>query len=463
MNYENDAALGLSATETTRNSAANELYGKSFKDLSEAQKQLTLLQMVEDANKISGAMGMAAKESDGFENVVGNLSQSWTDLKAAMGEPVLEVAVQGMKWMTEQLQGIDGEKLAAGIMTAIASIAATFDTIRNNPAILWMQETLPVVFEAVKTAIQDALASEAVMAAVDGMTSKIESVKEVGQGLWDFFVSMGPGVMVIFQDLWTILQPIFNALGTAFSLIGDIVGTVFNTIVLPLLKLVWEAFQILWGIISPILKLLAVGIEVTFAYLELVWQEIIKPVLTYIGEKFTETYEVAKPALDGIKTYLGLVRDSFDTLMGRVDDFVSKIKGIEIPDWVTNGVSAVGDFFTPNYIDGSHATGLARVNKNGYIAELHSGEAVLTAGQSNTLRGMGVLKSSGEKPVLNTAALSRQGTGTGRTISKGQSKKASTFSFTGDININGANLTTKEMARELVDELKYVISAGGLA
>ena len=39
-NYENDAALGLSCTEVTRNAAANELYGTSFKNLSEAQKQL---------------------------------------------------------------------------------------------------------------------------------------------------------------------------------------------------------------------------------------------------------------------------------------------------------------------------------------------------------------------------------------------------------------------------------------
>ena len=37
-NFENDAALGLSCTETTRNTAANALYGKSFKDLSEAEK-----------------------------------------------------------------------------------------------------------------------------------------------------------------------------------------------------------------------------------------------------------------------------------------------------------------------------------------------------------------------------------------------------------------------------------------
>ena len=63
-NYANDAALGISCTETTRNAAANKLYGKSFKDLSEAQKQLTLLQMVKDANKLSGAMGQAAREAE---------------------------------------------------------------------------------------------------------------------------------------------------------------------------------------------------------------------------------------------------------------------------------------------------------------------------------------------------------------------------------------------------------------
>ena len=59
-NYENDAALGLSCTETTRNITANKLYGKSFQALSESQKQLTLLQMVKDANKLSGAMGQAS-------------------------------------------------------------------------------------------------------------------------------------------------------------------------------------------------------------------------------------------------------------------------------------------------------------------------------------------------------------------------------------------------------------------
>lgn len=105
-NYENDAALGLSCTEVTRNEAANRLYGQSFKDLSEEQKQLTLLQMVEDANELSGAIGQAARESDTWTNQTGNLKQAWTDFKALIGSQFLDVAVQGVKAVSEVIQDL---------------------------------------------------------------------------------------------------------------------------------------------------------------------------------------------------------------------------------------------------------------------------------------------------------------------------------------------------------------------
>lgn len=103
-NFEQDAALGLSCTEVTRNTAANALYGKSFKDLAEDQKQLTLLKMVEDANKASGALGQAARESDTWTNQLGNLKQSLTDLKAAAGSTFLKPAVSVLKLLTSLVQ-----------------------------------------------------------------------------------------------------------------------------------------------------------------------------------------------------------------------------------------------------------------------------------------------------------------------------------------------------------------------
>lgn len=105
-NYANDAALGVSATETTRNAAAMKLYGQSFKDLSEAQKQLTLLQMVKDANALSGAMGQAAREADGWENVIGNLKEAWNQLLAAVGKPILQGAIIVVKRLTEWISSL---------------------------------------------------------------------------------------------------------------------------------------------------------------------------------------------------------------------------------------------------------------------------------------------------------------------------------------------------------------------
>ncbi len=130
-NYENDAALGISSTETTRNAAANKLYGKSFSDLSESQKQLTLLQMVEDGNKLSGALGQAAREGGGLENVFGNMKQAVTDLAAAFGAPLLQPFLDmvgkvssGMAKLATILQ--KNPALVYVIVGAVTTLAAAF-------------------------------------------------------------------------------------------------------------------------------------------------------------------------------------------------------------------------------------------------------------------------------------------------------------------------------------------------
>ena len=144
-NYENDAALGLSATETTRNAAANSLYGKSFKDLSEAEKQFTLLKMVEDANAASGALGQAARESDTWTNQLGNLKQELKDLKAAAGAGILKPAVAVLKiliGLTQKAKAAISEMTGEnGIMTR--SFDRLYALVKKlKPAIDRMMQTL---------------------------------------------------------------------------------------------------------------------------------------------------------------------------------------------------------------------------------------------------------------------------------------------------------------------------------
>lgn len=166
-NFENDAALGLSCTETTRNAAANALYGKSFKDLSESQKQLTLLQMVEDANKLSGALGQASRESNTWTNQTGNLKQAWTDFQAVLGEPILEYAVSVVGWLADKV-GVINEKFSSG----------------TNP-VQWFVDKIKSFKEIAEEVYQ--YASEKFEPILDDLKTAFTAVKDAVQPLIDKF------------------------------------------------------------------------------------------------------------------------------------------------------------------------------------------------------------------------------------------------------------------------------------
>ena len=99
-NFQVADNLGILSTETTRNAKATELFGKEYSKLSGLQQQEVLLRMYEDANKVSGAMGQASREADGWENVMGNLKQTWEDFKATIGSVVLDSLVVAMQNLT---------------------------------------------------------------------------------------------------------------------------------------------------------------------------------------------------------------------------------------------------------------------------------------------------------------------------------------------------------------------------
>lgn len=96
--------LGILSTETTRNEAAMREFGKAYKDLDGVRQQQVLLKMFEDANKLSGAMDQAANEADGWENVMGNLKQSWTDFQAELGKAILPTVVKIMESFGKAIQ-----------------------------------------------------------------------------------------------------------------------------------------------------------------------------------------------------------------------------------------------------------------------------------------------------------------------------------------------------------------------
>lgn len=100
-NYENGDAIGVFTNETQRNSIAMEQYGKKFSECTEAQKQMMALDMIQHTYEMSGALGQATRESEGYENVTGNLAEANRQLQAVLGTPLLQnIVIPAVQFLT---------------------------------------------------------------------------------------------------------------------------------------------------------------------------------------------------------------------------------------------------------------------------------------------------------------------------------------------------------------------------
>lgn len=87
-NTEAGDMIGLFTSESQRNTYAMEKYGTSWLNLTEAQKQMLMLNVAEDIYKQSGAMGQAAREGDAYENTMGNFRETIKQTLGVLGAPV---------------------------------------------------------------------------------------------------------------------------------------------------------------------------------------------------------------------------------------------------------------------------------------------------------------------------------------------------------------------------------------
>lgn len=103
-NYEGGESIGLFANETQIASWASKNLGLDWDSLDEKGKQIARMGYAEAMQKAAGATGQAARESDGYENVMGNLKQAWEDFKATVGGPLLQPVVSGIKIAVQWFQ-----------------------------------------------------------------------------------------------------------------------------------------------------------------------------------------------------------------------------------------------------------------------------------------------------------------------------------------------------------------------
>lgn len=395
-NFENDSALGISVTETTRNAKAMELYKKKFKDLSEAQKQLALMSMVEDGNKAAGAIGQAARESDGFENVIGNLKSSWDQLRGSMMNPFLDTVTGGMQALSSKLSSIDGEAVGMKIKKGFDLAKDVISSLRNDTGnVSEILQNFGLPKES-----SDNLAGFANLMR-DGVTTGIEVAKTAFDGFKNVV-----GWALDNQELLIAGLSGIAAGFTALKVIGAVNG------MLTLYRGSAFAATVATHGFNTALRLNPIGLVVTGIALLVAGGVALYRNWDTVKLKASELWATTKEKFAGIKqdvsNFVQPAIGWFDTIKQKWDGFKSSLTSFKMPEWVTTVGSTIGGAVSKvkGLVNGSHATGLANVPFDGYRAELHKGEAVLTAEQSAGLRSMGVLDSNGNgTPKVNATSL----------------------------------------------------------
>lgn len=333
-NYANDAALGLSATEYTRNAAAMKLYGKSFQNLSEAQKQLTLLQMVKDANDLSGATGQAAREADGWENVIGNLKEAWKQLIAVIGQPVLKLAIPVVQSMTAALQRMtevanaawralqkvfgweDADAIQAATKAQQKLTGAVEETADAQKGALAGFDEIQILSD--KTA-ETATASAGADAALEDLTKVAD--KDGGKIPLEFDTSGIEAAVKAVQTVVDRIKAILSSLARwAETTIKPQFGKLFDAIApaLPAIRTkVQEAFSGLPGIASQAFSGLKMNIEKIFAN--------VGALAAPLGNYFTvQLPELISAGITSIGTILLGLFDTFNLVFGDIMDIAAE-------------------------------------------------------------------------------------------------------------------------------------------
>ena len=369
-NFANDAALGISATETTRNAAANKLYGKSFKDLSEAQKQLTLLQMVEDGNELSGALGQAARESDGLENVMGNLKQSGTNALAALGQPLLEMLIPVFQALGDIIKGVadwfgtlpgpikEFIVMIGGVVTAVGFLAPIFlslQAIFTTSIGAMITAALPII----GTAAAIAAAVAAVVVILKYLWETNEGFRNVVTAVWEAISSV---INTVVGEISNFIMSIFGTVVTWWTenqeLIRSITDAVWNgisaiisavmTVIGPLIEGEWNNIQIITSTVWEVIKtVVETAINVVLG--------IIKAVMQIITGDWSGAWETIKSVgetiWNGIASVIGTIFNGIAQLLSNIWNTISTVastvwNGIKstlsgIFDGISSSVSSV--------------------------------------------------------------------------------------------------------------------------
>lgn len=403
-------ALASIEDPAERNQLAIAAFGTPLEDLG-PQFATFFGSVNQDLGDFEGATERAA---DAMKDRFGPRMQSaWRDLKLSMVEA----------FQTEGMQKFLGA-LAEDVEAALPSIKAGFasfaSTISNNivPAyeafkvgLVWLKDNGPTI-GAVVTGLATGFAAFHVITTVQAGFSALSTALAVYRtaGLAAAAAQLGLNTAMLANPLGWVTAGI-GALVTA----GVLLWQNWDTVKTKASEL-WAKLRenpMMAMVVGPIGAVIAAGVTLYNN-----WGNI----QTKAGELGTTVTEKFADIRTSISSAIQPVIGWFTTLSTKWNSFKASISNFKMPKWMSSVGSAISGAASKvgSLFNGSHATGLANVPFNGYRAELHAQESVLTANQSNALRAAGILSANSDgtpnvdlssvaTPVATVSASSRSG------------------------------------------------------
>ena len=386
-NTEAGDSIGLFTSEAQRNERAVANYGKKWIELTEAQKQMLMLGVVEEIYNQTEVVGQAAREGHEWENVIGNLNTAFTNLSATVGSPFREALIPVIEKLTGFLSDETVTMRFGMIAAGIGNLAGqAFDgAIDLLDALLkWSNGEDPGDgFQIIKDVFS--IIGNTAEAAYNGAKSVVDAVL----GLMGSDAGPLEQAGAFFSDLKTLTES--EGFQTAASVLAGIF-TAFLALNAPLL-------------------LVGVSLSVIVTH----WQDI-KDWANKAYEAFKQFIDTHVPDgfMSGVTSVLNGISDIVSTIYSTWSAFLSSLSSGAAQQGIANVQSAMnsggisgavssavknswwgkllngnstssgfgGGTSTGTGVGRGFATGLDYVPNDNFYARLHEGEAVLTKAEA---------------------------------------------------------------------------------
>lgn len=344
-NYEAGESIGIFANDTQLATFAIEQgvvsAAKEWTALDEATKQATRLEYAANMQEMAGATGQAARESDGYENQMGNLKQAWQDFLAIVGGPILAPVVAGLQKVSEWLV-IGGEKVQE-----FQTWFGTFlEQVKQTEAWQMIQNAVQMVVEKFQEFISnfDTIKQNVMNSAIwDTLKGYLQALVDFWTGIFSGEGNLGETFVRIFNMIKEVAVPILNdAIEFVKSIVGQLT-TFWNENGTQIVEAVKNAFQFIATIIGFIMPLVAGIIASVWNNIKGVIQgalDIIMGAVKIFTGLFTGDWS---KLWEGVKQLLGGALQFLWNLWNLImmKNFLNGIK-----NFVTNGIASIKNFFT---------------------------------------------------------------------------------------------------------------------